>query len=324
VFLKGGFMDLKEVDGVEVVSLVDNSIDFASSVERNDVKNVHEQMIKYPKPSKGRSRYLFAEHGFSMLIRTYLNGKSHTVLFDTGSSGSVILHNIRVMGFNLKEVEAIILSHGHYDHFGGLLKIIRAAGKKEFPVIVHGDAFKPRGVKISDGSIIRDPAFPKEDQIKPSKFVVTKKPYLLAEDTIMATGEIPRETEFETGFPRQYAFIDGRWRLDPLILDDQALVINVKKKGLIILSGCAHAGIVNTIIYAQQLTGTHVHAILGGFHLAGKDFEPRINRTIKFLIKVKPAIIAPAHCTGWRATQAIAKTMRQAFIYNSVGNIYNI
>jgi 7,8-dihydropterin-6-yl-methyl-4-(beta-D-ribofuranosyl)aminobenzene 5'-phosphate synthase len=105
--------------------------------------------------------------------------------------------------------------------------------------------------------------------------------------------------------------------------DDRAIVINVKQKGLVVLSGCAHAGIINTIKYAQHITGVKkIHGIMGGFHLAGKEYEPRIDQTVENLKLIKPYLIAPSHCTGWRGIYAIAQAMPEAFVWNSVGNLY--
>ena len=113
------------------------------------------------------------------------------------------------------------------------------------------------------------------------------------------------------------------WQPDPLILDERALVFNIKDKGLVIISGCAHAGIINTIQYAQQITGTtKVYAVLGGFHLAGKEFEKRIESYNRGTKKINPELIVPSHCTGWRALYAIHEKFSEAFVANSVGNLY--
>src|ERR1035437_4046196 len=118
-------------------------------------------------------------------------------------------------------------------------------------------------------------------------------------------------------------YSDNSWQPDPYVLDDRALVINIKDKGLVIISGCAHAGIINTIRYAQQITGlTKVYAILGGFHLAGKEFEKRIEPTIEELKEINPELIVPSHCTGRRALISIAQAFPNAIACNSVGNIY--
>jgi len=110
-----------------------------------------------------------------------------------------------------------------------------------------------------------------------------------------------------------------------MVWDDRALVVNVRNKGLVVISGCAHAGIINSVLYAQQITKvSDVYAVLGGFHLAGRDYEPRIGKTVKMLKQLNPALIVPSHCTGWRGAFAIAKAMPDAFVWNSVGNLYQL
>ncbi len=137
------------------------------------------------------------------------------------------------------------------------------------------------------------------------------------------TGEIERTTEFERGMPFHESLPDGEWTPDPLILDDQALVLNVRERGLVVITGCGHAGIVNTVRFAQKLTGIErVYAIIGGFHLANSPLETVIRPTIEALGQFAPKVIAPAHCTGWRATHSIAAALPDAFIQNSVGTKY--
>lgn len=306
----------REAESVEVVSLMDNSVDFLSTVRREDVKNVREWMKEY--------RHLpMAEHGFSMLVRVSDGSKVHNILFDTGGSSNGVVVNARRMGIDLSKIECIVLSHGHYDHFAGLPAVVKAVGKNGLPVIVHEDMFKTRGVANPDGTIRSYPRFPSEKKIAPARYIEAKQPSLIADGLILVTGEIPRKTSFEKGFPRHRALMGGVWQPDPWIWDDRALVIHVKRKGLIILSGCAHAGIVNTTLYARQLTGVEtVHAVLGGFHLAGEVSEPRINQTVHELEKMNPKLLAPSHCTGWRGIYAIANSMPKAFVWNSVGNLY--
>ena len=139
------------------------------------------------------------------------------------------------------------------------------------------------------------------------------------------TGQIARTTEFEKGFPAHYAEVDGEWRPDPLIHDDQGVVMNVRNKGLVVLTGCGHAGIINVLRHAMTITGIRrVHAVLGGFHLTGRIFEPLIAPTVEALKALAPALIVPSHCTGWKATHEIARALPDAFVPNSVGTTFLI
>ena len=317
----------KDVEHVELISLMDNTVDFLSTTERREVKQVQE-WLKERKSQEWIEKHFrppLAEHGFSVLVKVASGGKSYAVLFDTGISPEGVVINAERMGLNLKEIEAVILSHGHLDHCGGLLKVVEAVNKENLPIIVHEDMFKTRGTANLDGTVRKSPSFPTENLVKPVKYVRTKEPSTLADNTILVTGEIPRKTDFEKGLLKQRVLINDEWQLDPWVWDDRAIAINVKHKGLVVISGCAHAGIINTVLYARQITGVNrIYAILGGFHLAGKEYETRIASTVDELKKLKPTLLAPSHCTGWRGIFAIAEAMPQAFVWNSVGNMYQL
>ena len=320
-------LEIKEADGAEILSLVDNSIDFLSSVNHPQVQSFRQwqQGGEGKKRGAAHTDLPFAEHGFSMLIKVISGDKSSCVLFDTGGSSKLMVENAERMNISLSEVECIVLSHGHYDHFGGLEAATKAVNKADLPIIVHENMFKTRGSTNMKGKIRQYPEFPSETQLSPARLVSTKQPSLTADGMVCVTGEIPRKTSFEKGYLQHKAFESGTWKSDPLIMDERAVALNIKGKGLVVLSGCAHAGIINTIKYAQQITGTEkVYAILGGFHLAGKTFENRIQPTIEELQRINPQLIVPSHCTGWKAMCAIAKTFPEAFIWNSVGNLYKI
>lgn len=322
-----GQFKITETDGLEVFSLVDNSVDYLSTIDKKEAHSFRQ----WTKKRNGQewawdnSQLPFAEHGFSMLIRVLRGRKSVTILFDTGISADGVVENTKRMGLELNEVEYIVLSHGHYDHFGGLVSALKTINKSNLPLIVHENMFKTRGNANTDGTIRTYPKFPAKEQLGSAQLINTKQPYLIGDGTILVTGEIPRETSFETGYLLHRTLTDGIWQPDPLILDDRAVVFNVKGKGLVVISGCAHSGIINTISYAQRISGIiNTYAVMGGFHLAGKGYENRIDQTTKELRLISPKLIVPSHCTGWRGMCAIAKTLPEAFIWNSVGNLYQL
>jgi 7,8-dihydropterin-6-yl-methyl-4-(beta-D-ribofuranosyl)aminobenzene 5'-phosphate synthase len=136
---------------------------------------------------------------------------------------------------------------------------------------------------------------------------------------ILVTGEVERATGFEKGLPNASLERDGKLEPDA-IRDDQALVVNLKDKGLVVISGCAHSGIINTVLYAKKITGVdRIHAVLGGFHLSGPVVEPVIEETITEFKKIKPEVIIPMHCTGWEAIKRFSQAFPSSFILNSVG-----
>jgi 7,8-dihydropterin-6-yl-methyl-4-(beta-D-ribofuranosyl)aminobenzene 5'-phosphate synthase len=309
-------MLLQQVDRVEITILVDNVTDMliqgSPHATRASFFNGTEML-----PS------LRAEHGFSALIDVYLNNVSHRGLFDTGASGDVVLFNVDRLGVDLSIVETIILSHGHFDHAGGLMLLLKRISKPQMPVVLHPDAFLKRWMVLPNEHKIRLPPM-EEDKVLEAgaKVVKITEPYSLLGNFILATGEIPRRTQFEQGFPAHYAKINGKLQPDPLIRDDQALVMNVKGNGLVIISGCAHAGIINTVLYAKEMTGVNkVYALIGGFHLSFPN-ESIIDPTVEELKKIRPTFIIPCHDTGWKATNAILDAMPENFIPSAVGTTF--
>ncbi len=123
----------------------------------------------------------------------------------------------------------------------------------------------------------------------------------------------------------QEAFRDGAWIDDGAVLDDQAAVVNVAGKGLVVLTGCGHAGVVNILRHARELTGVErIHAVIGGFHLTGKAFESIIDRTADAIATFEPELVVPAHCTGWKASMALAQRMPDAVVPNAVGATFEL
>jgi 7,8-dihydropterin-6-yl-methyl-4-(beta-D-ribofuranosyl)aminobenzene 5'-phosphate synthase len=315
-------MPLKDIDSAEITCLVDNSVDILLPNTKVAFRpSLNENWFVHP---------LIAEHGFCAAIKLEVNGTEHRLLFDSGLNPLAASHNAEVVGFDLSDCELVISSHGHIDHAGGLLNIKRKINeekqkqKQKLPLILHEDAFKNRLVNFHDGRRISLPAPNRADLIEAGYYLVEKQsPSLWIEDRILVTGEIPRTNDFEKGFPNHYSEIDGKMENDPLIKDDQAIVLNIKDKGLVVITGCAHAGIINIIKYAKELSGEdRIYGLIGGMHLTGGVFEPLIPRTIDELELMKPRFIIPCHCSGLKAVTEIAKNMSNAFIQNSVGTNY--
>ena len=313
-------MPLKDIDSAEIMCLVDNSVDILLPNTKIAFRpSLNENWFVHP---------LIAEHGFCAAIKLEVNETEHRLLFDSGLNPLAASNNAEVVGFDLSDCELVISSHGHIDHAGGLLNIKRKINeekqKQKLPLILHEDAFKNRLVKFQDGRKISLPAPNRADLIEAGYYLVEKQsPSLWIEDRILVTGEIPRTNDFEKGFPNHYSEIDGKMENDPLIKDDQAIVLNIKDKGLVVITGCAHAGIINIIKYAKELSGEdRIYGLIGGMHLTGGVFEPLIPRTIDELELLKPRFIIPCHCSGLKAVTEIAKNMSNAFIQNSVGTNY--
>jgi 7,8-dihydropterin-6-yl-methyl-4-(beta-D-ribofuranosyl)aminobenzene 5'-phosphate synthase len=302
---------LPTADRIEVTVLVDNVTDMftppATAVDRRLPLSL--------------TRTLLAEHGLSCLIRIFSEGKVHEVLMDAGLSDICLLHNARELDCDLTGIDAVVLSHGHPDHTGSLCAFFRSTGRT-IPLVLHPDAFLQRRLNMPDGPV----NLPQLDAaaLKDAGAAIQAREHAstLAAGHLLLTGQVPRTTAFERGMPGAEAYINNEWVADP-IRDDQGLVIHVKDKGLVVISGCAHAGIINTVEYARQLTGIdRVHAVLGGFHLSGTVFGPIVGPTIDAMQRINPGYVVPMHCTGWSAINRFMGAMPGRCIQNTVGTTY--
>lgn len=307
---------LKAVDRVEITTLVDNSID----VFLPSTKEIRRAQVPSNLPW-GERKSLVSEHGYSALVSVQTGEHSASLLFDAGVSTDALIHNMDVLEIRPQELHSIVLSHGHVDHTQGLLGMIKRLGKRRMPILLHPDAFLNRKVILPDKHELHSPA-PNRRLLEQEniEFVEERGCSYLLDGMVLVTGQIHRTTEFEKWFPIHYSEIDGTWQSDPLIHDDQALVVNVREKGLVVMTGCGHAGAINSIRYAQKLTGVEkVYAMIGGLHLTGAVFEPIIAPTLEALKNIAPRLVMPGHCTGWKAIHAFAREFPEAYVQGSVG-----
>jgi 7,8-dihydropterin-6-yl-methyl-4-(beta-D-ribofuranosyl)aminobenzene 5'-phosphate synthase len=264
---------------------------------------------------------LIAEPGFSALVRVTTNGRERTLLFDTGVTPTGVVENMRRLELSLGDVEAIVLSHGHWDHVTGMEGVARTLGRARLPVLIHPEFWARRRISFP-GLDPHELPSTSRTALEGAGFEIVeeRQPSFLLDGSVLITGEVDRTTEFETGFHGHEALRGNGWQPDPLILDDQALVLRLRDHGLVVLTGCGHAGIVNTVRYAQRLTGEQrVAAIIGGFHLSGRTFEPIIAPTVRAFDELDASLLVPAHCTGWKAVHRLAARFPAAFLQCAVG-----
>ena len=317
---------LEPVDAVTVTTIMDNVSDVfmpdQGPAQRFGIGDLDAHTMAAATLEGGAVFELpLAEHGFSALVEIAKGDDRHKLLFDAGTSPDGVVENMRRLGIDASSVEAIVCSHGHFDHTTGIDGLIRTLGPTNLPVLIHPHFWRRRRVTLPGREPLEIPTTSRR-ALEGAGFDILedRQPSFLFQRSVLVTGEVARTTGYEPGFPVQQAWLDGAWTPDPLVLDDQALVVDVKDKGLVVMTGCGHAGVVNICRYAQRLVKERpVYAVLGGFHLNGPLFEPLIPRVCDDLAAMQPRVVVPAHCTGWRAQHALAARFPTAFIPNSVG-----
>ena len=310
---------LEPVDAVNVTLVMDLSLDMLMSGQ----EGVERFKLAYDWSDHDS---LLAEHGFSALITVESRGRRQAVLYDGGLSVLALQHNLDVMQVDVSNLRAIAISHGHPDHHGGLEGLFRRNGPMALPLIIHPDAWKDRKLVFPTGVEVHLPPPSHNDLEREGLRVVEERgPTLLIDDTVLVSGQVERVTSYEKGFPPQVARSDDAtdWQPDPWTWDDQNVVVNVRDRGLVIVSGCSHSGVVNVVRNAQRLTGEQrVAGLIGGFHLTGAIFEPLIPETVADIAAIGIDRLVPAHCTGWRAMHALAAAMPASFVQPSVGTVF--
>ncbi len=258
---------------------------------------------------------LAAEHGLSL----WIEAGSLRILFDTGQ-GSALPVNAEKLEIGLDQADVLVLSHGHYDHTGGLSYVLNV--NRRISVYCHPKAVKLR-CSLSGGSA-RFIQMPDEAIVALNKAPLdnmhwVERPIMISPD-IGITGPIPRNTNFEdTGGP---FFLDPEGRLADSIIDDQALWINTLK-GIVVCVGCCHAGLINTLNYARRLSGVSaIRAVIGGFHLVNAD-ENRMTQTIHALRSMHPEKLIPCHCTGEKAARELEKAFEGRVLSEEAGRAFH-
>lgn len=322
-------VSLEPVDEVVVTTLVDNTYDaLLTGDDRTTRAPFTAGTATAPQFEGGTTTVgLMAEHGFSALVSVRRGDTSTRLLFDTGLSPDAMVVNADRLGNDLAAVQGVVLSHGHFDHAGGLAGLAGKKGARSLPMVVHPLVWTRRRLAVPG----RDPdALPtlSKRTLDAEGFAVIERrePSLLVGDSVLITGEVDRTTDFERGMPPPHQAWDGTaWRHDPLVLDDQALVVHVRNRGLVVLTGCGHAGAVNIVRHAQRLTGVgRLAALIGGLHLSGPAFEPVIAPTVQALSDLAPDLLVAGHCTGWRAQSILGTALPEAWVPGSSGSSYRV
>jgi len=317
---------LNPVDKVEISILVDNATDGLSS----NPSFVEGEMAALGRRGLTMSARCLccAAHGLSCLLTVHRGDERRTVLFDTGPEDYAFQRNVSRLGVDLSPVESIVLSHGHWDHAGAMLLtlgMIRSGnGAKSVPFYAHPGMFVTRGIRQPNGAVRLMDDVPSATELSDfgAEVVATTEPQSLLGGLFYVSGEIPRVSGFERGFPGHVKRTPDGWEPDELLMDERWLAVNVAGKGLVVLSACSHAGIVNVCRHARAtFPDIPIHAVMGGLHLSGPN-EAVIPETVEALGEFHIKTIAAGHCTGWRAMTALANAFPSALAPTAVGKRY--
>jgi 7,8-dihydropterin-6-yl-methyl-4-(beta-D-ribofuranosyl)aminobenzene 5'-phosphate synthase len=325
---------LMPVDGVEFRVIVDNATDNLSSVP-SFVETEIAALGRRRCGSwvQGGSCLCCAAWGLSCLVTVRKGSDTRTFLFDSGPEDATLEQNVSRLGLDFGLVEAVVLSHGHWDHGGAMLRALQLIrdrnGGREIPFYAHPDMFRTRADKQPNGSmrLIEDVPSVAALTAQGARVVNTREAQLLLDGMVYVSGEIPRVTSFERGLLGQYRkTLDGAgWELDELIMDERFVAVNVAGKGLIVFTACSHAGVINVLRHAKSYFGNvPLHAVVGGLHLAGIN-ERIIPETVEGMREFNLAVIAAGHCTGWRAITALANAFGDSkLVPLSVGKRFSL
>lgn len=318
-------------DSLELLIVVDNWVDMLLA-DRQEAHQGHACVTRWGLIEHFDNSRLppQAENGISLLAIVRRDDRVCRILFDVGLTGSVLLHNLAVFGEEPRTLDYIVISHGHPDHYGGIYSLLGAADR-QLPVVTHPDAFLPRFAIMADG---RSSGFYNR-AFNPGALGEAKAATVLTRDAVdlgwgvVTTGEIPRDSSFEGprapeswGVPGLYRVSrEGKYGLDE-VWDEQGLVIDVAGEGLVVLTGCGHAGVINTVNQARAVLGDRpVRAVVGGFHL-GFPTTPseNVEKTTAALRELEVKSVVPMHCSGLAAHQSLVVNEPERYVQPAVGS----
>lgn len=296
--------------------MVPRAVENIGEVEQLKVITLLDDYSGYESPFLGH-------HGISILLDLASKGIRKKVLLDVGQSAEPIFYNMKLLGIKPESIDMIVLSHCHYDHTGGLAAMLREI-KKEIPVVAHPTIFREnyifspclRNIGMA-GENCRQKIIESGAQL-----VLVDEPFRLM-DGLVSTGEVKRVTDFEVQGIGTYNIEDGKVVPDKII-DDLSLVVNIKDKGLLVVAGCSHAGIINIIKHAVKITGiSKVYGVIGGFHLIEAS-EERINKTVGALAEMGLELVVSGHCTGLKALSRMSEQLGDKFTLLHAGKIIDL
>jgi len=298
-------------DKVDIHLVADNYIDGTT----NSTKDVERRgIIYYFTPG---NLPVMADNGLCFVIDAYIGETRKRILIDGGWSSEPVLYNMKLMGIDPSTIQTAVLSHGHPDHFGGIYDVLKSIGYT-VPLFTHPDAFYPRLItrqgNVSSDVFNRELSLAKLEDAG-ARVVQVSSPVTLLSG-VAYSGQIERTVDFEREVPKnRYAIRDGILQDDD-INDDAAIIINVKDKGLVVVLPCGHSGAVNTVKYAQKVTGEEkVYAVVGGFHLGQLGYSsPRVTKTFEALKEMGVKRVVPIHCSGLVGRYAAAQIMPEEYV----------
>jgi 7,8-dihydropterin-6-yl-methyl-4-(beta-D-ribofuranosyl)aminobenzene 5'-phosphate synthase len=305
---------LRQVDALDVQVLVDNVTDSLSTVPQGVIHEWGHLRESGDFVLSGEA-LCCAAFGLSLVITARVGSERRVLLFDAGPEAYAFARNGERLKIAFGNVGAIVLSHGHWDHAGGLVeavhKVVSSNGGKPVDCHVNPGMFVTRAAQLPDGRYLPFKDIPSAEALSDAGATVVNSPAprLLLDDLFFLSGEIPRVTPYERGMPRHMKKSpDGAsWEPDPLILDERYVAARIKDKGVIVFTACSHAGVVNVLRDASNIfAGVPLYGVMGGFHLSGAGPEAIIPETVDDIRAFGLKRIMPGHCTGWRAVSALS------------------